>query len=65
MMVQNILTLLIVLAAAGYTIFQIIRVWTAPPEKQGCISCGFAGSCKQPKKKDERRKYLFPASDNH
>lgn len=64
-MIQNILTLVIVLAAAGYTIFQLVSMWTAPPEKQGCISCGLSGFCKQIKKKDDRRKIPFPVSGNH
>lgn len=59
-MVQNILTLLIVLAAAGYTVSQLVRMWMAPPENQGCNSCGLTGSCSRVKKKTE--KISFPVS---
>jgi hypothetical protein len=58
-MVQNILTLVIVLAAAGYTIFQLIRMITAPPERRGCISCGLSGSCNRIKKTDDRKNTLL------
>jgi hypothetical protein len=64
MMVQNILTLLIVWQQLEYDISDH-QGWTAPTEKQGCISCALRVLANSLRKKTKRRQYLFPASDNH